>query len=289
MEVITKVLSYSRPDKFYIYPLGDLHTGVVHFDEELLKEKVQEIKSQKNTYWIGMGDYADLISPDDFKRWDGRILAEWMKGHEDNIGPTQCEHVDELLSPIWNKCLCLIEGNHDEEIRRRHHYNFMDELLKKANKKAHVPYGGVSCFVRLVFRRLPPENLDSKLTGDRHIYRIHARHGEGSARTAGARALSVLRLASSMSNSHIILMGHLHGQDSPELPQRIIEQNGKIKSFDSIAVMTGAWIQAYKQGVPPCYLERWGCPPSNLGCPSIVIEPDKGIMELKKTKKARDI
>lgn len=284
MEVIEKTLFYSRPDKFYLYPIGDIHLGVIHCDENLLETKVAEIKSQKNAYWLGMGDYADLITPDDFKRWDGKVLASWMKGNEGNIGPTQVEKVDEILSPIWDKCLGLIEGGHDDGIRRYHHYDFMVELLKKANKKQKppwdkVPYGGVDCFVRLNFKR-------GRLgrAGESHDYIIHARHGEGHARTSGARALAVLRLAQTMVNAHIILMGHLHGQEAPDIPERLILTRGKIKAFEGIAVMTGAWLKGYMQDVPPSYVERWGFPPSSLGCPRIVFEPDKNKMTLEKTK-----
>ncbi len=278
MEVIEVTIPYRRPDIFTLYPIGDCHLGVVHCDEDRLLETVNEIKKDKNARWLGMGDYGDCVTPSDFKRWDGRILADWMKGNEDNIGATQVERVDEILSPIWDKCLGLIEGNHDDAIRRYNHFDFMKELLKRANKKGKVPYAGVSCFLRLVFRR-------GKAYGEEYI--IHARHGEGSARTSGARALAVLRLSQSMVNANIILMGHLHGQESPDIPQRIILKHGKIKSFEGLATMTGAWLKAYMQGVPPIYLERWGTPPSTLGCPKIIFEPDKSKMTLIKERTAQ--
>lgn len=276
MEVIEKTIEYSYPDKFYLYPLGDMHKGIVHCDEDLLEEKVNEIRRERNALWLGMGDYGDCITPSDFKRWEGRILAPWMKEHEDNIGPTQCDAIDEQLSPIWNKCIGLIEGNHEDSIRRYNHYDLITELLKKANQKHKVKYAGVQCFIRLNFRR--------KNSNEAHDYIIHARHGEGSARTSGARALAVLRLSQSMINAHIVLMGHLHGQESPDIPQRLVLRSGKIKSFETIATMTGAWVRAYMQGVPPCYLERWGSPPSTMGCPRIVIEPSKDRMTLEKTR-----
>ena len=281
MEVINKVISYGRADSFYLYPLGDMHLGAIHCHEDLLRQKVAQIKNEPNALWLGMGDYADLITPSDFKRWDGGVLAPWMKGNEDNIGPTQLEKVDEILSPIWDKCIGLIEGGHETSIRRYNHFDMMKELLKKANGKTippwdKVPYGGVQCLVRLNFKR--------NGSNESHDIKIHARHGEGSARTSGARALAVLRLAGTFIDANIILMGHLHGQESPDVPERLILRNGKIKSFGTIATMTGAWLRAYMQSVPPCYLERWGAPPSVLGCPRIVIIPDKDMMILEKVR-----
>lgn len=280
MEVIEHRIKHGRSDKFTLYPLGDFHLGVVHCDEDLIREEVKKIKDDKNARWIGMGDYGDFISPDDFKRWEGKILADWMKGHEDNIAPTQIDRIDDILSPIWDKCLGLIEGNHEETIRRYHHVNPVQELLKRANKKNQVSYAGVQCFIRLCFDR----------GGHIETLIIHARHGEGSARTSGARALAVLRMSQSTINAQITLMGHLHGQESPDIPQRLLlSTKGKIKSYESIAVMTGAWIRAYMQNVPPCYLERWGCTPSVLGCPYIIVEPDKQKMELIKTRRIQNI
>ncbi|MDD5288316.1 MAG: hypothetical protein PHY28_04310 [Dehalococcoidales bacterium] len=296
MEVIRKIIEHpSRTDTFYLYPLGDIHLGVVHCDEDLLKAKVREIKSNPNAYWLGMGDYGDCITPSDFKRWEGRILATWMRGNEDNIGPAQVEYVDDILSPIWNKCLGLIEGNHDDSIRKFNHYNFMTELLKKANKGIKRPedynvrYAGVSCFLQLAFHRVGAGWKEASHGKTGHEIIVHARHGEGAARTSGARALAVLRLAQTFVNANITLMGHLHGQEAPDLPERLILRDGHIKAFDGIATMTGAWLKAYAEGVPPCYLERWGTPPSQLGCPRIVIEPDKQRMTLEKIRQIRTL
>src|SRR3990167_7558007 len=263
MEVIVKTIKANRNAEFYLYPIRDCHLGSIHTDEDFLRRTVEEIRTTPNAYWIGMGDLADCITPSDYKRWEGKALAEWMKGKEDNIGATQCDKVCEIFSPIWNKCLGLIEGNHEDSIRRYNHYNMMEEILKRA---PGVSYAVSSCLVKLVFYR--------GAHSDRRMVLIHARHGEGSARTSGARALAVLRLASVFVTAHITLMGHLHGQESPDIPQRLVlSRNDKIKAFESVATMTGAWVKAYMQGVPPSYLERWGSPPSVLGCPKITIIP----------------
>jgi len=299
MEIISKTIPYSRPDKFRIYPLGDLHAGAVHCDEDRLQEKVYEIKSYgRQAIVIGMGDYGDCITPNDLKRWDARILAPWlvddlkaphsngekvpelpvwMRSNMDNIGPGILRRVDQILSPIWGSFVGLIEGNHDDGIRKHNHYNFMKELLLKANKKHDVPYAGVQCFIVLHFVR--------KNSNEVHDIIIHARHGEGSARTSGARALAVLRMAQSTPEAQITLMAHLHGQESPDIPQRLRVVKAKLKDKDAIATMTGAWLKAYMQGQPPSYLERYGCPPSVLGCPCIVIDPNRQLMTLEKTRR----
>lgn len=290
MEVITRTIEYTKLDKFYFYDLSDLHLGAVHCDEDALIEKVYEIKSLgRQAIVLGGGDYGDCITANDLKRWDARSLAPWllddmnprlpvwMRSNMDNIGPGILRRVDEILSPIWGSFAGLIEGNHDDGIRKFTHYNFMKELLILANKKHSVPYAGVQCFLVLHFKR--------KNSAEVHDIIIHARHGEGSARTSGARALAVLRMAQSTPDADVTLMSHLHGQESPDIPQRLTVRRGKIKERNALATMTGAWLLAYKQGVPPSYLERYGCPPSVLGCPRIVFEPNKQMMTLEKARK----
>ena len=288
MEVIDVDIPYHRSQVFYFYGLGDIHDGVIHSHTEMVKEQVKEIKSLPSARWLGMGDYSDLIMPSDFKRWEGKILAPWMKDNEDNIAPTQLEHINELLKPIWNQCVGLMEGNHEDSIRRYHHYDFIKELLKLANKgrEKPIPYAGVSCFVALGFHRggLKYGGRGKQYNGSNRPIIVHARHGEGSARTSGARALAVLRLAQSMVNAHITLSGHLHGMEAPDIPQRIIYNRGKIQSFEAIATMTGSFLRAYMQGVPPCYLERWGTPPSVLGCPRIRIDTKNWKLTLEKPR-----
>jgi hypothetical protein len=289
LEVIIKTFEYTRPDKFYLYDLSDLHIGAVHCDEDRLERQVDDIKGLgKQAIVLGGGDYGDCITPNDLKRWDARILAPWMlddlnpklplwmRSNMDNIGPGILERVDQILCPIWGSFVGLIEGNHDDGIRKFNHYNFMKELLKRANKKFTVPYAGVQCFVVLHFVR--------KNSDEVHDVIIHARHGEGAARSSGARALAVLRMAQSTPEANITFMSHLHGQESPDIPQRLTVRRGKIKAMNALATMTGAWLKAYMQGVPPSYLERYGSPPSVLGCPRIVISPDKGTMTLEKVR-----
>ena len=288
MEVIVKEIPYSQKEKFYLYGFGDIHLGATHCDEESLIEKVYEIKHLgKQAIVLGMGDYGDCITPSDLKRWDARVLAPWllddmdknlpywMRSNMDNIGPGILERVDEILKPIWGSFVGLIEGNHDDGIRKYNHYNFMKELLKRANKKHTVPYAGVQCFVVLHFVR--------KNSNEVHDIVIHARHGEGAARTSGARALAVLRMAQSTPDADITLMGHLHGQESPDIPQRLTVRRGRLKERNALATMTGAWLLAYKQGAPPSYLERYGSPPSVLGCPRIILRPGRSMI-LEKTR-----
>src|SRR5690348_6769341 len=51
-----------------LYPLGDVHLGAAACDIEDFRRTVKCIASDPNGYWVGMGDYGDLIMPSD-PRW----------------------------------------------------------------------------------------------------------------------------------------------------------------------------------------------------------------------------
>ena len=257
MQVIeTDYIEYKRPDKFYLYCIGDIHIGSLHCAEHDLQRKITEIKDKKNAYWIGMGDYFDAILKDD-KRFDIGGLADWVK--KDNILEGQRKRLKELLSPIADKCICMLTGNHEESI----HLHKQDDITQNLCDDLKVKYGGYSCFVSLRFSR----------AGCRRAYIIHAWHGSGAAQTDGARLNRLTRLVNDI-QADVYLMGHLHAMTT-HTPDRLVFRNGKIKSVKLAATITGSWLKAYTQNQPTSYAERSGYKPSRIGCPCVVFDPDE--------------
>lgn len=44
MQTIKRVIEYNYKDKFTLYPLGDIHKGVIHCDEDLLERTIMILK-----------------------------------------------------------------------------------------------------------------------------------------------------------------------------------------------------------------------------------------------------
>jgi hypothetical protein len=118
LEVIERTIDYMmNAAEHKLYPLGDIHLGTKHCTESDIQKTITEIKDNPQAIWIGMGDYGEFITPND-KRWDSKSIADWLKDEQDNIAEVQTEHLQKLLEPIANKCIGLIEGNHEDAIRR---------------------------------------------------------------------------------------------------------------------------------------------------------------------------
>lgn len=247
--------------------------GSINCAEGELEKQVLKIKNDRMGYWIGMGDYADCIIKDD-KRFQQGGLAKWVSS--DNIAESQRIRVKEVLKPIASKCICLLDGNHELDIRKKFQYNMTWNLCQDLG----VPYGGYQCFISLIFRRTT--TIEEPQSGDRHQYIIHAWHGAGAAQTEGARLMRLMRLVNDI-EADIYLMGHLHAITA-HTPDRLTFRRGKIKSVRLAAVTTGSWLRGYTESpnkeepLPPSYIEEKGYKPARIGCPIVKIHPDSDLV-----------
>ena len=221
------------------------------------------IKNESDALWVGMGDYADCILKND-PRFDIGGLAPWVK--PDNIVESQRKWVKELLAPISSKCLGLLTGNHEETI----HLRYENDITRNLCDDLKVPYAGYACYIALSFKRAETAC---------HRSLIHAWHGAGAAQTEGARLMRLMRLVNEI-QADIYLMGHLHAM-TQHTPDRLLYSNGRIKSSKLVATITGSWLRAYTQPrkgqqLNASYAEIKGYKPSRIGCPKVIIKPDKG-------------
>ena len=264
MEVIEHTILNSCSDIFSIYPLGDIHGGSIDCAEDEIKKKVEEVRTNRNAYWIGMGDMVESITKND-KRFEICGLAEWVK--PDNIIESQRRWLKDLLKPIAPKCLGFLMGNHEWTILQ----NNSDDITRNLCYDLKVPYGGYACFITMTFKR--------KNSNETHRFVIHAWHGSGAAQSEGGQLMRLTKLVNDV-KADIYLMGHLHTIDI-YTPDRLECRNGRVVSTRLIAAITGSWLRTYTQpkGIQhlnASYGERKGYKPSRIGCPIIKLSPYKG-------------
>jgi len=264
LQVEEVVIPYSRPDIFYLYPLGDIHGGTIHCAEAEVKAKVEEIRSNPNARWIGLGDYAEWITPHD-KRWEPsyKAIAPWVE--QDNIAETQRRWLVKLFTPIKDKCLGLLYGNHEDSIRIHNNDNVHKNICDDLNVKNL----GYSCFLHLVFRR--------KMSRESHLIKCAFTHGTGGARTEGGKINYLKEFMGSFS-AQLYGYAHVHTIQIYSPESLTTTENLIIKSKGSIGALTGCWFKTYTQGVIASYGEKKVYKPSRIGCPRFAINPDKGLL-----------
>ena len=267
MRLIEKTIKHGRASIFNIYPLGDFHLGSIDCSEHEIINRIRAIEVDPFAYWIGMGDICDCILKDDKRFRIGGLAESWLK--KDDIVESQRKRAKEILSPVKDKCLAFLSGNHEEAIHCKH----QDDIARHIAEDLGLPFAGFSCFAHLTFYRT--EGDDGKLA-NRHSIMIHAWHGAGSAQTEGARLMRLMHLVNEF-QADIYLMGHLHAI-TLYAPDRLGITNHKIKSNQVIALTTGSFLRGYSQEGDndyrePSYVEEKGYKPARLGCPIIHIHP----------------
>ena len=257
MKVIQKRIEYTRPQRFRVYPFGDLHEGSIDCAESAIIEQRDIIKNDREGYWVGMGDMIDAITESD-PRWNTNQIASWVQ--RDNIIESQRAHVCNLLKPIAGKCMAYLSGNHEETVHRHANNDVSQNICNDLN----LPYAGYSCFIELFFER--------KNSGEAHKYTLHAWHGAGSAQTEGAQLLRLKRLVKEY-EADVFLMGHLH-TIVHDITDRLCVRNHKVKKIPQIATITGSWKKSYNDE-SISWEETRGFRPSHIGCPIIIFEPNR--------------
>jgi hypothetical protein len=273
LQVKDIIINYriSNPE-IKLYLLGDIHAGTIHCVEHEVKRKVDEIKNSKNTYWLGMGDYAEFITPKD-KRFDPSLksIAEWVE--TDNLGHSQTKRLTELFVPIKHKCIGLLYGNHENSIRIFNHENVQQNLCDALK----VDNLGYSCFIRFHFQR---EN-----STERHLITGAFTHGSSGAITEGAKLMALMRWMKSM-DADIYGYAHLHDYLEKSYSRMVVidkgNKQGKIKSKVVSGVTTGSWFRTYTQGVQASYGEQKCYPPTEICCAMFTINPNTN--EIKTSK-----
>ena len=261
MELAEYRINYSsRRDKIVLYPLGDIHFGTRHCDVNLLNKTIAKIRDNPNAYWIGMGDYCEMITLSDPRFVASEILPD-LYPSLGTLAVAQRDAIIELLKPIADKCLGLLEGNHEYEIKNRHYVDIVRDMARELR----VCYLGNAAMIRLVVYREPGNQTST--------FYVYAEHGSGGGKKPGGK-INALEDMMSNFDADIYLRGHVHTKLSSKRPMLKLSSKGKLKLMTAtrVCVLTGCYYRSYEVGTSS-YAERRGFPPTELGTPAVLITP----------------
>jgi hypothetical protein len=104
-------LTDKMPGNFDLYFGGDIHIGNSALEEILIKKLIKKVKRHKNGYYSSGGDQLECISVD-----DKRFSLDTHAGKAARID-AQRDYFIELFSPIADKFLWILEGNHERKYK----------------------------------------------------------------------------------------------------------------------------------------------------------------------------
>ena len=250
-----------------LWVLGDIHLLNRGCHETLLDETIAQIADDPLALWFGMGDYADLISTTD-KRFDPEMIGERVSVKQlGKLGPTAKALILEKFLPIADKCVGMLQGNHEWSYAQHFEQAIVQDVVEELNEyldgKWRIPYMHYSGFRDLIFHR------------GRHSrrFRICAHHGAGYAATKGGKLNRLLRFMAGF-DADMYFMGHVHAvtDDTVIVVGADDACRHLIQSQTKVGCITGTFLRTYVEGTSG-YGERKLYDPTPLGAPRIWIEP----------------
>lgn len=190
-----KAIEYNGSEKLKlieIVPLADLHLGDKMCDIELIKSKIEYIKSTDNAFCILNGD----IMNNSTKTSIGDIYNEELKPMD------QLKLACELLEPIKHKILAITSGNHEFRTWKSDGIDLTHLMAKQL--KLENRYAENSAVLFLRFGKQSSHHDYRKVQ-----YTIYITHGSGGGRKEGAKAIRLADMASII-DADIYIHSHTH-------------------------------------------------------------------------------
>lgn len=260
------IINCKGREPYYIIGLGDLHYGTESFNEEKLKHTVEWIRNNPRAYWIGLGDYCELISYRDMKRFDPqnidkRFMVSDLQGHLTK----QIDRVSNILMPIANRCIGLCDGNHEYDALRNYDCEATARLCQNLNTK-HL---GWTSLTRIKFRR-----TQGKVS---RVIMLLAEHSNVGGRKKGNKINRIEDRVGDFSNVDIILWGHSHDKVASKKTQLYMPKKGKMILLERtiVCAIVPSYYNTYIVG-STSYGERRGYSPTSTGVLLIEVIPWEG-------------
>ena len=168
-----------------IYPFGDIHWGSPNCNQEFARQYIRAVQEDDEAYVVLMGDLMEnaLIGSlgDVYKQEDGPQL--------------QVQELVELLSPIKEKILFAITGNHEERTAKRADLDPTQVICWGLG----VPYMRYSCIARFILAGKAPRSF---------VCFFH--HNKGGGETPGGKVNTADKLRNIVPHADAIFSAHTH-------------------------------------------------------------------------------
>lgn len=265
-----------------IWGLGDIHLGNPGCDLKNARRDVAAVEADPNSFWIGLGDYADYISVKD-KRFDAESLDDGAKLNIGRLGRYYAEQIRDLFAPIKKKCLGLIFGNHEHKYMIYQEQADLHSWLCSELETPNLRYSSIFdvVFVRGKRSGKGGDSASPQLVKERderdkttsNSFRFYCHHGSGGAVTPGGKLNTLIKHMEIVPSADVVMIGHVHDQKAQRLVTLDADATcSKIVERQRVGVICGSYLRTYTSGVTS-YGEVKGYRPTSLGPARVTINP----------------
>jgi hypothetical protein len=263
------IIPVKKPgETIYLIPFGDIHRFAPLCDEDKWLEFLAWAKTKENCYFLGMGDYDEMLSYSERK---SLLTAFFHDSTEETIDGIFRKNTNKLIDELLfmrGRLIGLVEGNH---------YGVLQSGISTTQvmcDKLKCKYLGVSSFIRLSFK------YGSKSCA----LDIWAHHGKGAARLVGGSLNSVQQMMDA-AEADIYLMGHDHKKAIGTKTKLTLSSGGNNFGLSHKKILfgrTGSFLRGY---VPEhaSYVAKGAMSPTDMGVLKIELTPkrsQKGVNDI---------
>jgi hypothetical protein len=266
----SRIIKYRKPDtEIKIYAIADQHFTNRAVSWDIVHRDIKLIKDDPNSFWVGVGDYADWHLPShpyfDAEAFDKNFPVNQLTKYAAYISNI----IVDLYKPIAHKCLGWAYGNHDHNYFIRHNQMDIHESICEKLGVPNLRYAGwmyvyfvqddkASLNPSVLYSIEPPKKFTSSLC-------VYVFHGKGAAATPGGKINSLRDIVNTVVNADLIITAHLHEQlIKPFVRISPDKKCGKPISVTTMALITGTYLRNY-QPDHTGYGEKKAYPVTTLG------------------------
>jgi len=242
--MIVPKIKLPKRKRYNLYAIGDVHIGAYACDKQAFVDIIAKIKKDRNGFVILMGDLLDAVLAGD-RRYNAYEADPDLITFKSQVDWTLAQ-----LKPIRNKILGIIEGNHEEKIKKQVGYDFTEFMAEQ-----------LGC-------RYLHQSSMIHLETPWKTYKILAMHGIGGGATVGGQLNKIRRMIQNFYTApDLVLVGHFHRLDSIVVPK--MDDNMILK--ETHIGFTGCFYRTYVSGRPNYASDKWYSP-SRIGGLRIALE-----------------
>lgn len=151
-------------EEVIVMPVGDCQVGANGSATRELRQFIER-GIETGAYFLGMGDYIDIMSPSNRRGWRSAAFYESVLQGMESAAEESLEKFLSLVKGTEGRWLGILEGHH--------YYEFADGSTSDTRiaKALEAPFLGTCAFVRLTFKK--------GMKQTRRAYTLWCHHGAG--------------------------------------------------------------------------------------------------------------
>ena len=254
-----------------IFFFGDLQYGAEGFNKEAWEEFSRQVKTTKNAYIIGLGDYEDWLRPTMRARLYGSLSHDdsARKQLDDKVRTSQDKIID-MLDFMRGRIIGLHTGHHDWE------FSSGMSSTQRLSEALGTTFLGWQASTRVSMKIKTP----GEYRAPTYTYTIISTHGNSNARRIGS---STLWLENNLMQGWVAdqyVMGHgCKSANWAPVERSIIRRSGPPGAITVVprCLLVGGFHNGYTNGWESSYVERSGFVPQPVmwGIVRLKITTDK--------------